>query len=147
MTTAQHDTSATPEQQAQAAAEAWKVADARVKYARQRRDAAALHLLRNVGRKPVEVYRPARLSRRLFQPIAASCKGPAPVVENPDADLEQYGAEFWAAKADAERAAAARTRACQAMLAAGYRNADVARAANLSTARVTQISKDVSSPL
>lgn len=147
MTTAQTDVAATPEQQAQAAAEAWKAADARVRYARQRRDAAALHLLRNEGRKPVEVYRPANLSRRLFQPIAASCKGPAPVVENAEADLERYGQEFWLAKGDAEAAAAARTRACRAMLTAGYRNADVARAAGLSTARVTQISKDASDPL
>lgn len=132
-----------PEERARVAARAWADADARVKAARAARDAAALHLLRNEGRKPVEIYRPARLSRRLFQPIAASCKGRAPVVEDAERVLVDQGEAFWYAKAAAAEAAHARTAACQEMLSAGRTNAEVARASGLSTARVTQIKKDL----
>lgn len=129
-----------PEQRGRAAAEAWAGAAERLADARARRDAAALHLLRNEGWKPVDVYRLAGLSRRLFGPIAASLKGPpAPVVEDAETVLKEQGKRFWVEKALTREYATLRTEAGREMLAKGRPNVEVARVLSLSTARVTQI--------
>lgn len=132
---------ADPEQRARAAARAWALADAAVSQARAQRDAACLHLLRNEGWKPIQVYTLAGLSRRLFGPIAASRKGPAPVVEDAEKIAKRAGKRFWEQKARLDEVAAIRAAAGHEMLAAARSNADVARATNLSTARITQMRK------
>jgi DNA-binding NarL/FixJ family response regulator len=130
-----------PAKRAQSAAALLADVQPRIEQTRAARDAACLHLLRNEGRQPVQVYRLAHLSRRLFGPIAATIPAGQPAPEVADAEIvaAEMGEAFWRLKRDEGALTEIRGEAVQTMLAEGLSNVEVARAANLSTARIAQI--------
>jgi hypothetical protein len=131
------------EERAREAYVLWRKADLALSRARRRRDAACLHLLRNEGWQPVRIYRLAGISRRLFQPIAASAPigTVVPVVSRAEHVVEREGKRFWEAKAELAKVARVRREAARQMLAEGRRNVEVHEASGLSTAWVTAASK------
>jgi hypothetical protein len=130
-----------PARRAEAAAALLADVQTSIEQTRAARDAACLHLLRNQGWAPVQVYRLAGLSRRLFGPIAATIPQgqPAPEVADAEVVAEEMGEAFWRLKRDEGSLIEIRGEAVQTMLAEGRSNVEVARAANLSTARIAQI--------
>lgn len=108
---------------------------------RAARDAACLYLLRNKGWQPVQVYRLASLSRRLFGPIAGRIRAgeKAPFVKDAPAVAEAAGQAFWTLKRRGDELTEIRIGAIEQLLAQGWSNAAIARTAGVSGARVAQI--------
>ncbi len=139
--TAERPTSA-PEKRAASAARAVARAEQKVAAAREERDAAAHHLLRNEGWPPVRVYSLIGMSRGLFARMIAAREqrsADVPAVQNPERVAKRAAAAFVKAKAAEETARRERSEAVEEMLARGDSNADVARASGLTTARITQV--------
>lgn len=138
-----------PLKRAAAAAKVNRAAQERADTARWGRDCAAVSLHKHYHWEPVDIYRALDVSRSLFVRICERVKAEGPVRKIPDAERVMTRTAATVARNEAlvEESRLVRDEAVMGMLngryrkpgGGTYRNAEVAKATSLTTARVAQL--------